>query len=62
MKVGLWAALFVACGEFPDMGTTYYHSAVNFFIFGGQMATRAETFLALSGCLALWLPSDPTQE
>jgi len=34
LEVGLWAALFVACGEFPDMGTAYYHSAVNYTTLG----------------------------
>ena len=34
VEAGLWAALFVACGEFPDMGTAYYHSAVNYTTLG----------------------------
>jgi hypothetical protein len=28
------AELFVFCGEFPDFGTAYYHSAVNYTTLG----------------------------
>lgn len=30
----LWAVVFLLCGEFEDMGTAYYHSAVNFTTLG----------------------------
>jgi len=33
-EVALWAALFVICGEFPEFGTAYYHSAVNYTTLG----------------------------
>jgi amino acid transporter len=33
-EIGLWAVLFVLCGEFPDLGTAYYHSAVNYTTLG----------------------------
>jgi hypothetical protein len=34
MEIGLWAVLFKTCGEFPDLGTAYYHSAVNYTTLG----------------------------
>src|SRR5262249_45325066 len=33
-EVGLWAVLFLFCGEFQDFGTAYYHSAVNYTTLG----------------------------
>src|SRR6516225_7352800 len=30
MEIGLWAVLYVICGEFADFATAYYHSAVNY--------------------------------
>jgi len=33
-EIGLWAVLLVLCGEFPDPGTAYYHSAVNYATLG----------------------------
>lgn len=33
-EIGLWALLFVGCGEFRDLGTAYYHSAVNYTTLG----------------------------
>ena len=33
-EVALWAVLFVICGEFPQFGTAYYHSAVNYTSLG----------------------------
>ena len=32
--IALWAVLFVLCGEFPEFGTAYYHSAVNYTSLG----------------------------
>jgi hypothetical protein len=32
--IGLWAALFVICGEFQEFGNAYYHSAVNYTTLG----------------------------
>jgi hypothetical protein len=29
-EIGLWAVLLVLCGEFQELGTAYYHSAVNY--------------------------------
>jgi Ion channel len=29
-----WAILFVMCGEFSELGTAYYHSAVNYTTLG----------------------------
>ncbi len=33
-EIGLWALLFVLCGEFQDLATAYYHSAVNYTTLG----------------------------
>jgi hypothetical protein len=34
VEIGLWAVLFVLCGEFEEFGTAYYHSAVNYTTLG----------------------------
>ena len=34
IEIGLWAVLFVICGEFSELGTAYYHSAVNYTTLG----------------------------
>src|SRR5262249_1377985 len=34
IEIGVWAVLFVMCGEFRDYGTAYYHSAVNYTTLG----------------------------
>jgi len=34
VDIALWAVLFVICGEFPALGTAYYHSAVNYTTLG----------------------------
>jgi hypothetical protein len=34
IEIALWARVFVLCGEFPDFGTAYYHSAVNYTTLG----------------------------
>jgi len=34
VDIALWAVLFVFCGEFPRLGTAYYHSAVNYTTLG----------------------------
>jgi len=33
-EVGLWAILFLFCGEFQEFGNAYYHSAVNYTTLG----------------------------
>ena len=33
-EIGLWAVVFVPCGEFADFATAYYHSAVNYTSLG----------------------------
>jgi hypothetical protein len=33
-EIGLWAVLFVLCGEFTELGTAYYHSEVNYTTLG----------------------------
>jgi Ion channel len=34
IEIGLWAVLFVICGEFQELGIAYYHSAVNYTTLG----------------------------
>ena len=34
IEIAFWAVLFVICGEFPEFGTAYYHSAVNYTTLG----------------------------
>jgi len=34
VEILLWAIVFQLCREFPDIGTAYYHSAVNFTTLG----------------------------
>jgi hypothetical protein len=34
IEIGLWAALFVICGEFRDFAASYYYSAVNYSTLG----------------------------
>ncbi len=34
IEIALWAELFVMCGEFSELGTAYYHSAVNYTTLG----------------------------
>jgi len=33
-EIAFWAVLFRICGEFPDLGAAYYHSAVNYTTLG----------------------------
>jgi hypothetical protein len=32
--IGLWAGVFILCGEFQEFGPAYYHSAVNYTTLG----------------------------
>jgi len=34
LEIAVWAVLFLLCGEFPEFGTAYYHSAVNYTTLG----------------------------
>jgi hypothetical protein len=34
IEIACWAVLFVVCGEFPEFGTAYYHSAGNYTTLG----------------------------
>src|SRR5262249_49339808 len=34
VEIGLWGAVFFACGEFSSFAAAYYHSAVNFTTLG----------------------------
>ena len=33
-EIGFWAILLVMCNEFQELGTAYYHSAVNYTTLG----------------------------
>jgi Ion channel len=34
LAIAVWAVVFLLCGEFPEFGTAYYHSAVNYTTLG----------------------------
>jgi hypothetical protein len=34
LEIAVWAELFVACGEFPQFGSAFYHSAGNYTSLG----------------------------
>ena len=34
LEIAVWAVVFLLCGEFPEFGTAYYHSAVNYTTLG----------------------------
>jgi len=34
ISIAVWAVLLVICGEFPELGNAYYHSAVNYTTLG----------------------------
>ena len=34
IEIAVWAVVFVLCGEFSQLGTAYYHSAVNYTTLG----------------------------
>jgi len=34
VDITVWGMLFIACGEFQEFGTAYYHSAVNYTTLG----------------------------
>lgn len=34
LEIGVWAVLFMVCGEFSEFGVAYYHSAVNYTTLG----------------------------
>ncbi len=33
-EIALWAIVFLLCGELPDLGAAFYHSAVNYTTLG----------------------------
>jgi Ion channel len=47
VEIGVWAVLFMVCGEFPAFATAYYHSAVNYTTlgYGDVIMTRSWRFL-----------------
>ena len=34
LQMAVWAVAFVSCGEFSDIHTAFYHSAVNYAALG----------------------------
>ena len=34
LAIAVWAVVFLLCGAFPEFGTAYYHSAVNYTTLG----------------------------
>lgn len=43
VEIGLWAWLFMLCGEFQYFGTALYHSAVNYSTLGyGDIVMRPQ--------------------
>jgi len=34
VEIGVWAVVFIVCGEFSEFGVAYYHSAVNYTTLG----------------------------
>jgi hypothetical protein len=57
LNIAVWAAAFLACGEFTDFDTAFYHSAVNYTTLGyGDVVMREPwrllgPFEALNGIL-----------
>jgi hypothetical protein len=47
VEIGVWAVLFMVCGEFPAFATAYDHSAVNYTTlgYGDVIMTRSWRFL-----------------
>ena len=47
LEIGLWAGLFMFCGEFSEFAVAYYHSAVNYTTlgYGDVIMTDAWKFL-----------------
>ena len=43
VDIGLWASLFLICGQFSEFGTAYYHSAADYTTlgYGDVIVTRA---------------------
>jgi len=51
IEIGLWAILFVLCEEFQELGTAYYHSAVNYrtSAYGDLLLTPGVAFAGIAG-------------
>jgi Ion channel len=47
VQVAVWATGFMACGEFADFKTAFYHSAVNFTTLGYGDLVMSETWRLL---------------
>jgi hypothetical protein len=49
VQVAIWAGLFLACGEFNDFTTAFYHSVVNFSTLGYGDVVMSEQRRLLGG-------------
>jgi hypothetical protein len=51
IEIGLWPILFVLCEEFQELGTAYYHSAVNYRTsgYGDLLLTPGVAFAGIAG-------------
>ncbi len=47
IEIALWAVLFVICGEFPEFGNAYYHSAANYTSLGYGDVTMSASWRLL---------------
>jgi len=47
VEIALWAVSFVACGEFSQLGTAFYHSAVNYTTLGYGDLVMSESWRLL---------------
>jgi hypothetical protein len=50
-EIGLWAVLLVLCEEFHELGTAYYHSAVNYTTLGPLEATNGALMFGVSAAV-----------
>ena len=50
VEVALWGVLFIICGEFPDFGTAFYHSAVNYTSLGYGDVVMTPAWRLLGPC------------
>jgi hypothetical protein len=51
-QMALWALVFVWCGQFPDFGAAFCHSAVNFTTLGYGDVVMAHRWRGVPACRA----------
>jgi hypothetical protein len=47
IEIGVWAALFAACGQFHSVGAAFYHSAANYTTLGSADVAMSRTWRLL---------------